>query len=115
MRRKGHVRKMDKLTGIVKVTNDAITSFNKAVDQENWSEANTKGGYMNGAMECEMHYKNHDTLAYSRNHDFAEWNCGRSIETKDYGLAAYWRAYLNGWQVAETALRLDELQKQEKP
>jgi hypothetical protein len=78
------------------VIQKADTNLEKAITSEDWSEANTKGGYLNGLVHCRSSKnKSHANQLLK----WANWNYEGSVEGHDYGKAAYWRAYINGFDV----------------
>lgn len=98
------------MSGLEKLISDAEKMLNKAIQSENWSEANTKQGYYDGMTDLR------DATDYQRDLktilEFAEWNLNGLIRQKEWGKSAYWRSYISGYSVAETAYRLEILEKQ---
>jgi len=80
------------------------TKLAKAVEREAWTEANGASGFVDG-MKGYYFAVAHE--AREREIGFAEWNYKRSVDTKDYGRAAYWLSYQSGMSFAETLLDLD--------
>ena len=91
-----------------KILYDAKSNLEKVINQENWSEANTKQGYYNGVFDY-SDFKDETAESLERRKAFAEWNLEGTIKNAQYGKAAYWRSYLSGWATAETSHRLDVL------
>lgn len=98
------------MSEIDKLLKDAKFRLEKSVESENYTDANIRQGHLFGIQEYIECYRN-NSEALTRNRDFAEWNFAGVVKSEDYGKAAFWRAWINGWMQAETACRLDELTK----
>jgi hypothetical protein len=80
-----------------KVIEKANKSYNEFVEKEDYSESNSRQGYLNGLKQC------FESVFQNRNIggglDFANWNLEGCIREGDWGKAAYWQAYVNGFEV----------------
>lgn len=88
------------MTHLEKLANDAQDKLIKLLERADYSEANEVQGYRDGIT----HFDNKGEK------ENAEIGFKAALKNKDFGRAAYWRAYHNGIERAETAHRLDELE-----
>lgn len=94
-----------------KTIQNAQKDFEKFRDREDWSSANQKLGFLNGVKEYAERHHNKRGVEYWRGLFISKLES--AIEDQEYGEAAYWRAFLNGMDTAETSHRLDVLRAKE--
>ncbi len=72
-------------------------AYNRTIVNKDYSESNRKQGYLDGLQEClEYKIQNRDL---AKGKEFARWNLNGSLDQKQWGKAAYWEAYINGFEV----------------
>jgi hypothetical protein len=80
----------------------ANASLEKALSSNDYSQANVKQGYLDGLIDCKR-AKKKDFLRLIQ---FAEWNLGRAVDLEQWGKAAYWKAYISGFEVMKTIIEV---------
>jgi hypothetical protein len=80
-----------------KVIEKANKSYSESVKKEDYSEANSRQGYLYGLKGCLEHFAHNRNI--KKGLDCANLNLGGYIRESRWGNAAYWNAYVNGFEV----------------
>ena len=82
------------------VVQKAYDAFEKSVSRKDYSSANIKQGYLDGLVDC----KNGKKSNIVRLLQFANWNLEGSIRDRQWGKAAYWKAFISGFEVMKVII-----------
>lgn len=82
-----------------KLLKESLEQLEKLVNRKDYNEANAMQGYTNGIIQFNIVTDFDGDITRYKN--MAKKNFENELEQENFGMAAYWQAFLNGLEGAE--------------